>query len=194
MLIKKRIGTEIPSSEITPRHIYMSRRTFMAGGAAVAGAGLLAACAPRTDLSGAGSAGSLASASETAAPPVVIPGQTDELGDRLTDFNDVTGYNNYYEFSTNKEAVAGKAQGFSTNPWAVEIAGKVRNPGTFDIDTLLHEFDQEERIYRLRCVEGWSMVIPWLGFPLAALLKQAEPTACARMCAAPWLAARGSPR
>ena len=145
MLIKKRIGTEIPSSEITPRHIYMSRRTFMAGGAAVAGAGLLAACAPRTDLSGAGSAGSLASASETAAPPVVIPGQTDELGDRLTDFNDVTGYNNYYEFSTNKEAVAGKAQGFSTNPWAVEIAGKVRNPGTFDIDTLLHQFDQEER-------------------------------------------------
>ena len=180
MLIKKRIGTEIPSSEITPRHIYMLRRTFMAGGAAVAGAGLLAACAPRTDLSGAGSAGSLASASETAAPPVVIPGQTDELGDRLTDFNDVTGYNNYYEFSTNKEAVAGKAQGFSTNPWAVEIAGKVRNPGTFDIDTLLHQFDQEERIYRLRCVEGWSMVIPWLGFPLAALLNQAEPTADAQ--------------
>ena len=182
MLIKKRIGTEIPSSEITPRHIYMSRRTFMAGGAAVAGAGLLAACAPKTDLSGAGSAGRLSgqpAATGNEPTPVVIPGQTDELGDWLTEFDDVTNYNNYYEFTTDKQAVARKAQGFSTNPWSVEIAGEVGNPGTFDIDTLLHRFDQEERIYRLRCVEGWSMVIPWQGFPLAALLKHVEPTAAA---------------
>ena len=180
MLIKKRTGIEIPSSEITPRNIYMSRRAFMAGSAAVAGAGLLAACAPKTNLTGAGSAGRLAGPSAESATPAVIPGQTDELGDFLTPFNDVTGYNNYYEFSTDKQAVAEKAQGFPTSPWTVAVSGLVGKPETYDIDALLHQFDQEERIYRLRCVEGWSMVIPWQGFPLAALLKQVEPTAGAK--------------
>ena len=180
MLIKKRTGIEIPSSEITPRNIYMSRRAFMAGSAAVAGAGLLAACAPKTNLTGAGSAGQLAGSSAESATPAVIPGQTDELGDFLTPFNDVTGYNNYYEFSTDKQAVAEKAQGFPTSPWTVAVSGLVGKPGSYDIDALLHQFDQEERIYRLRCVEGWSMVIPWQGFPLAALLKQVEPTADAK--------------
>ncbi len=183
MLIRKRTGIEIPSSEITPQHVYLSRRAFMTGAAAVAGAAALAACAPKTDLSGAGSAGRLAG--QTAATgdeptPVVIPGQTDELGDPLTDFNAVTGYNNYYEFSTNKEAVAEKAMGFPVSPWQVVVGGMVRNPGAYDVETLLSRYESEERIYRLRCVEGWSMVIPWQGFPLAALLRDAEPTADAR--------------
>ena len=187
MLIKKRTGTEIPSSEITPEHIYMSRRTFMAGSAALAGAALLAACAPKTDLTGAGSAGQLSQPTpepgSTALPPstpAVIPGQTDELGDLLTSFQDVTNYNNFYEFTTNKEAVANRSKDFPTRPWEVSITGKVRNPGTYAIDTILSRFAQEERIYRLRCVEGWSMVIPWLGFPLSALLKEADPTADAQ--------------
>lgn len=177
MLIKKRTGIETPSSEITPEQVYLSRRAFMTGAAAIAGTAALAACAPKTDLSG---AGSVARLGQPAPTPVVIPGQTDELGDLLTSFEDVTNYNNFYEFSTNKEAVAGKAADFPTSPWQVAVAGMVRNPGVYGMEDLRARFDQEERIYRMRCVEGWSMVIPWLGFPLAALLKEVEPEAGAR--------------
>ncbi len=186
MLIKKRTGLEIPSSEITPHHLYLSRRTFIRGAAAVAGAATLAACAPKTDLTGARTVDQVAPTTapgETAAPtsaPTVVPGQTDELGDPLTSFENVTNYNNFYEFSTNKEAVAGKAADFVASPWHVAVTGKVRNPGTYEIDSILAKYAQEERIYRLRCVEGWSMVIPWQGFPLAALLRDAEPTAEAK--------------
>jgi sulfoxide reductase catalytic subunit YedY len=184
MLIKKQTGIEIPSSEITPEHLYLSRRAFMTGAAAVTGAIALAACAPKTDLSGAGSVAQLsqptAEPGVTPTAPAVIPGQTDELGDPLTGFEDVTNYNNYYEFSTNKEAVAGKAKDFPTSPWHVSVTGMVRNPGAYDIDSIRAKYTPEERVYRLRCVEGWSMVIPWLGFPLAALLRDAEPTADAQ--------------
>ena len=194
MLIKKRTGNEIPSSEITPQAVYLSRRAFMGGAAAVAGAAALAACAPKTDLSGAGSAARMqateaaqvaaaATAGVTPIPtatPVVIPGQTDEQGDPLTDFMDVTGYNNFYEFSTNKEAVAGRAEGFQASPWQVAVGGLVDKPGTYDIEDLRARFPAEERIYRLRCVEGWSMVIPWLGFPLSALLNEVRPTSAAQ--------------
>jgi sulfoxide reductase catalytic subunit YedY len=196
MLIKKRTGIEIPSSEITPRSVYLSRRAFMSGAAAAVGAAALAACAPKTDLSGAGSAARLratataeaqaaaAVAAGTTQPPTatpaVIPGQTDELGDPLTDYEAVTNYNNFYEFSTNKEAVARKAEGFVTSPWQVAVGGLVGKAGVYDIDDLRARFPAEERIYRLRCVEGWSMVIPWLGFPLAALLNEVEPTSDAQ--------------
>ena len=187
MLIKKRTGKEIPSSEITPEHLYLSRRTFMTGAAALTGAAVLSACAPKTDLRGAGSVAQVAqptaepgTVAATATAPVVVPGQTDELGDPLTSYENVTNYNNYYEFTTNKEAVAGKAKDFPTTPWHVAVTGMVRNPGAYAIETLKTKFAQEERIYRLRCVEGWSMVIPWLGFPLASLLKEADPTADAK--------------
>jgi sulfoxide reductase catalytic subunit YedY len=185
MLIKKRTGIDIPSSEITPKSVYLSRRAFMGGAAAVAGAAALAACAPKTDLSGAGSAARLQATAEAqaaagitpdpTAAPVVIPGQTDEQGDPLTDYEAVTTYNNFYEFSTNKEAVAGRAEGFQASPWQVAVGGLVNKPGTYDIADLRARFTAEERIYRLRCVEGWSMVIPWLGFPLSALLNEVEP-------------------
>ncbi len=194
MLIKKRTRSDIPSSEITPQSVYLSRRAFMGGAAAVAGAAALAACAPKTDLSGAGSAARMQATAEAeiaaaatagvtpvpTATPVVIPGQTDEQGDPLTDFMDVTGYNNFYEFSTNKEAVADRASGFQSSPWQVAVGGLVNKPGTYDIEDLRTRFTAEERIYRLRCVEGWSMVIPWLGFPLAALLNEVEPTSNAQ--------------
>ncbi len=184
MLIKKRPYPAIPSSEITPEHFYLSRRAFMTGAAAVAGAAALAACAPKTDLTGASSVANLQD--ETAEPgtthtaPAVIPGQTDELGDPLTSFEDITNYNNYYEFTTSKEAVADKAKDFPVAPWHVAVTGKVRNPGSYAIESLRTKYAQEERIYRLRCVEGWSMVIPWLGFPLAALLQEADPTSEAK--------------
>jgi sulfoxide reductase catalytic subunit YedY len=104
---------------------------------------------------------------------------TDELGDKLTSFEAITNYTNYYEFTTSKEGVARLAQDFKTSPWTVEVGGLVHKPKTFDIDDL-HKFSQEERIYRLRCVEAWSMVVPWLGFPLAKLLEEVEPMSKAR--------------
>jgi sulfoxide reductase catalytic subunit YedY len=186
MLIKKRTGIEIPSSEITPHSLYLSRRAFITAAGAAMSAAVLAACAPKTDLRGQSSVSQLQQPTpapgETAAPtatPAVVPGQTDELGDPLTSFEAVTNYNNYYEFSTSKEAVAGKAKDFPTSPWQVMVSGMVNNPKTYDVDEL-RAFGEEERVYRLRCVEGWSMVIPWLGVPLAALLKDVEPTSNAQ--------------
>lgn len=173
MLIKKKSGLEIPSSEITPYHIYLSRRTFMKGVTAVAAGAALAACRPEP------------SASNTNFEPTNVnipdgPGEvaatTDELGNPLNSYQDITSFNNYYEFSQSKEAVAQLAADFPTSPWQVEVSGLVQNPGTYDIDDLRTKFEQQERIYRLRCVEGWSMVIPWAGFPLAQLLQEVEPT------------------
>ncbi len=175
MLIKKRTGYEIPSSEITPEHLYISRRAFISGAAAVVGATALAACAPKTDLGGL----TRPTGTEATRRPV-IPGQTDELGDSLTDFESITNYNNFYEFTTSKEGVAAKARDFPISPWQVEVTGHVRKPGVYSIENLLSGFGQEERIYRLRCVEAWSMVIPWQGFPLAALLREVEPTSDAQ--------------
>ncbi len=100
---------------------------------------------------------------------------TDELGDPLNDYGDITGYNNYYEFSTDKQAVAKLSQDFDTYPWQVEVGGLVNNPTTYSINDILTRFTQEERIYRLRCVEAWSMVIPWVGFPISALLEDVDP-------------------
>ena len=110
-------------------------------------------------------------------------GRWDLPGEPATPYDDITNYNNFYEFTTSKEGVAEKAKGFVTRPWAVEVGGLVNKPRVFDIDELLRLAPQEDRIYRLRCVEGWSMVIPWLGFPLARLLEQAEPQAGARFVA-----------
>jgi sulfoxide reductase catalytic subunit YedY len=106
-----------------------------------------------------------------------------QVNEPLTSFEDITNYNNFYEFSTEKRSVAEEARGFVTRPWTVEVGGLVGKPKVFDIDDLLKLAPPEERIYRHRCVEGWSMVIPWVGFPLAALLKQAEPLSAARYVA-----------
>lgn len=152
------------SSEITPKHLYLSRRDFIKAAGLVAGSALLAACG-----SNAG----------TASAPTAA-GKTDELGDPVNSYEDITNYNNYYEFSTNKEAVAPLSKNFKSTPWTVEVSGMVNKPKTYGIEDLLKKFPQEERIYRLRCVEAWSMVIPWMGSPLASLLKEAEPTSDAK--------------
>jgi sulfoxide reductase catalytic subunit YedY len=176
MFIKKRTGIEIPSSEITPQHIYLSRRKFMTGVAALTAGAALAACSPSSQ-----------SPSESAAPAATntanadqFAAETDELGDALTSFQDVTNYNNFYEFTLDKEKVAPMAADFPTSPWEVEVGGLVRNPGVYSGDDFRSKYDQEDRIYRLRCVEGWSMVIPWQGFSLAKLLREVEPLSEAR--------------
>jgi sulfoxide reductase catalytic subunit YedY len=124
--------------------------------------------------------GSTQGGGATATHSPAATASADELGDALTDFQDVTNYNNYYEFSLDKEEPARLAKDFVTSPWSVEVGGLVSNPGTYDVDELKSLFAPEERVYRLRCVEGWSMVIPWLGFPLNKLLAVVEPTSAAR--------------
>ncbi len=158
----------VRSSEITPKREYLSRRDFMKAATVATGAALLAACAP-----------SVAEVPQNA-EPVPTSSATDELGNPINSYEDITNYNNYYEFTVDKQGVAGLAKDFTITPWTVEVGGLVNNPKTFGIEDLLKLFPQEERIYRLRCVEAWSMVIPWTGFSLASLLEMVEPTSDAK--------------
>ena len=164
---------KIKSSEITPESVYLNRRNFLR-------AGLLAGTAAVT-----GAAYRYFSPAGFSAPGADTPTEvagTRSGTDALTSFEDITNYNNYYEFSTSKTAVARASRDFVTRPWTIEVGGLVHRPSVFDIDDLL-KIDQEERIYRFRCVEAWSMVIPWLGFPLKKLLDQVEPMGSARYVA-----------
>jgi len=161
---------EIKSSEITSEQVYLSRRKFIVGASALAASALLSACGVKSSSPTADANRPTPSASKDA----------DELGDKLTPYDTVTNYNNYYEFSMDKGGVARAAKDLKTDPWTVQVGGLVNQPRTFDVQDLLKKFTQQERIYRLRCVETWSMVIPWMGFPLAALLKEVEPTSQAK--------------
>jgi len=161
---------KIHPSEITPEHVYFSRRQFLKAGALAAASLALSACGPRSTPTPAGGEGT--------PPPAGV--QTDELGDPVTSYDIITNYNNYYEFSQDKEAVARLARDFPTSPWTVQVGGLVKNPKTYGIEDLLKKFTQEERIYRHRCVEGWSFVAPWQGFPLHKLLAEVEPTSDAK--------------
>jgi methionine sulfoxide reductase catalytic subunit len=167
---------KINPSEITPEEVYLSRRRFIKAGAVAAGSLLLAACG----ASNGGPAPVPTADPSAAGYPLPTPAASaDELGAPLTSFEAITNYNNFYEFTTSKEGVARLAQGFRPSPWAVEVGGLVHRPRTFDLDDFFR-FDQEDRIYRLRCVEAWSMVIPWVGFPLHKLLAEVEPMSQAR--------------
>ncbi len=159
----------IASSEITSKQTYLSRRDFIKAAGVVAGSMVLAACAP-----GSGTNPQADSTPVSAGDPA-ISAKKDELGDAVTSFKDITNYNNYYEFTTSKEAVARDSANFKTSPWDVEVSGLVQNPRRFSVEDLIKKYQPEERIYRLRCVEAWSMVIPWVGFPLAKLIKEADP-------------------
>jgi sulfoxide reductase catalytic subunit YedY len=172
MLIKKR--DDIKSSEITDENLYLNRRNFIRGA-------VLAATTTATGLL----YRRLATPSREKPNPELAKlntsgGYFTPEGEAANDFEDITNYNNFYEFSTGKEAVAVKAKGFVTRPWMVEIGGLAHKPKTFDLDDILKLTPLEDRVYRLRCVEAWSMVIPWLGFPLAKLLDQVQPMSDAR--------------
>jgi sulfoxide reductase catalytic subunit YedY len=176
---------EPPSSEITPHGLYVRRREFIkngakiAGTAAVVGSGLLwlVGGAPPPD---APVVPQQADAPEAPPlPPPVSTGQYD-TDEPQTPYASVTTYNNFYEFGLDKGDPARNAHTLMPRPWTVEIEGEVAKPQTIDIDTLLGWFTLEDRIYRMRCVEAWSMVIPWLGFPLADLIKRLEPTGNAK--------------
>jgi methionine sulfoxide reductase catalytic subunit len=165
MLIKK--PADIPSSEITPKSIYMNRRAFMAGAAAAAGAAVVGAHYL-------GGSGGIVTTAEAATLNIARKSQYSTT-EKLTPLNDIENYNNFYEFSTDKYEPAKLAQQLKTRPWTVEVDGIVGKKQKFDIDDLIKKYPQEERIYRHRCVEGWSMVIPWVGFSLADFIKQVQP-------------------
>jgi methionine sulfoxide reductase catalytic subunit len=162
---------DVDPAEITPEHVYRNRRAIMRGaavGAIGAGSALLAGCG---DLSGIS-----AGPEPTAVTPGQVNGATDELGDALNTYEQITTYNNYYEFSVEKEEPAKLSKDFKPLPWTLQVGGQVAKPRTFTYEELVEMFPPEERIYRLRCVEAWSMVIPWQGFQLKKLLEAVEPT------------------
>lgn len=163
-MILIRTPTNIDPSEITPEAVYRERRRFMQAGLALAGATALGA-QPREAR-----AGVYANAARS-------PFSTDETP---TELKDVTGYNNFYEFGTGKEDPAENAQSLKTAPWSVSVEGECVKPGMYTLEDILKPHTFEDRIYRLRCVEGWSMVIPWVGFPLGDLLKRFEPNGNAK--------------
>ncbi|HEX8178375.1 MAG TPA: protein-methionine-sulfoxide reductase catalytic subunit MsrP [Pyrinomonadaceae bacterium] len=178
MLIKP--PDDIKSSEITPEETYWNRRNFMRVAALAASAYAtgklyreLAVPAAPPAQAGAKLANVQSAAADTGP----------QLNEQPTSFEDITHYNNFYEFSTDKASVARRAQGFVTRPWTVQVDGLVQRARTFDIDDLLKLAPIEERVYRHRCVEGWSMVIPWVGFPLGKLLKEVEPLGQAKYVA-----------
>lgn len=165
MLIKR--PDDIPSSEITPEQVYLNRRRFMRA-LGIAGAAGAAAAALKPALlggeSGAGGVAAAASPSEEA----------------LTAYEHVTNYNNFYEFGLEKTDPAKFAHTLRPRPWSVAVEGLVTKPAVYDLEDFIRPHTIEDRVYRLRCVEGWSMVIPWRGFPLRDLIRRAEPTAAAR--------------
>jgi len=172
-MANKRVYQSVPihPSEITPESVYHSRRRFLKTMGVLGAGALLAACASGVQETG----------PQATEPANLKAGaQTDELNDPLNQYSEITNYNNFYEFTTDKEGVAVLSKDFKSTPWEVEVYGLVNKPKTYAQEDLLKGFTQEERIYRLRCVEAWSMVIPWMGFPLSALLKEVEPTSAAK--------------
>ncbi len=177
MLIRK--PNDIPSSEITSRSAYerfMARRKFLrkaAGAAAVAGMAAFGAdrvadvLVPRTHA-------------HADSKLKTVPSPLTTTGEQLTSLEDVTHYNNFYEFGIDKSDPAKNAGGLPTRPWTVKISGKVKSEKTFDIDSLLKLRPLEDRVYRHRCVEAWSMVIPWVGYSLSELIKQCDPLPSAK--------------
>ena len=167
MLIRR--TAEIRPSEITSKSLYQGRRDFIRAAATLGAASGLAAAgllAPRHALA--------------AAKLANVRKSSYTVEDAPTPYTDVTTYNNFYEFGTDKEDPSQRSGTLKTRPWTVRVDGEVKKPKTYDIDELMKLAPLEERMYRMRCVEGWSMVIPWVGYPLSEIIKRVEPTGNAK--------------
>lgn len=165
-------GDDIPRSEITPQAVFEQRRRIVQAAGAMAAGGLLGASGRAFAAYGSPDASAQKLAARTN-PKFVV-------ADKVTPYKDITTYNNFYEFGTDKSDPAQNASTLRPRPWRVSIEGAVKNPKVYDLDELLKLAPLEERVYRLRCVEGWSMVIPWIGVPLAELIKRVQPTGNAK--------------
>jgi methionine sulfoxide reductase catalytic subunit len=170
MIIKR--GGDIPSSEITPKNLYLDRRRFIAGAAiagaaAATGAGLREMVWPRTVVHAGNKINGIKKSGFSTT-------------ETITPYKDVTNYNNYYEFSTDKYQPAELAKNFRTRPWKVTVEGLVDKKQVMDVDDIIKMATPEERIYRHRCVEGWSIVVPWVGFSLSELIKRVNPQSKAK--------------
>jgi methionine sulfoxide reductase catalytic subunit len=172
MLIKK--TDEIKNNEITDEKHYFNRRNFLRGAILIGTAAATATLYRGLNAPNKKATGSF-NAQNTTKASYVLPD-----GEKATDFADITNYNNFYEFSTDKQGVASASKNFITRPWTVSVEGLVHKPHVFDLDDLLKIAPLEDRVYRHRCVEAWSMVIPWLGLPLGKLLDFVQPTADAK--------------
>jgi sulfoxide reductase catalytic subunit YedY len=179
MLIKK--PTDFKSSEITPESTYLGRREFMQGAGLLLGASLVPSMAQAAIANYTGSIDYTSRAPDWLQTKVgqAVPGaySTDEAP---APWDVVTGYNNFYEFGTDKSDPKENAANFQTDPWQLEIKGEAEHTGKFNLEDILKPHAMEERVYRLRCVEAWSMVVPWIGFPLADLIKRFKPTSRAK--------------
>ena len=174
-ILKYRGFTPSPSADITPPEVYAQRRALLKQVAVGSAGAALALWAPRSAVA------------QTAPPGKLraLPGARGGVSgamtmEKLTSYQDVSSYNNYYEFGTDKSDPARAAGTLKPQPWTVMVEGEVKKPGSWDLDALLKLSPMEERIYRLRCVEGWSMVVPWVGYSLAELIKKVEPTGNAK--------------
>ena len=160
---------KIVPSDITPHEKYLSRRTLLAGGVALATMPFLGGYSRRAEAQ-----------SATGAALTYKHNADFSVSDAANSFKDISTYNNYYEFGTDKSDPAENAQKFQTKPWSVAVSGECEAPGTLTFEDILKPHPLEERIYRMRCVEAWSMIVPWVGFPLADLIKRFKPTANAK--------------
>ncbi len=164
MIIRTRKPSDVPSSEITPEDVYVNRRRFIRN-AAVGAAAL--AIAPRA-LHGINDG-------PAQQVPARFANMKSELGEELNPYRDVTTYNNFYEFGTQKEDPSRNAGDFQPAPWSIRVEGLVNNPGDYNLEDFIGPSNVEDRVYRMRCVEAWSVVVPWRGFPLADVVKRADP-------------------
>ena len=165
---------KIPSSEITPEELYNSRRRFIKSVFKTTAASILiSSCSPQKSTEG-------PEELESSGSQEINKSYTDDQGSPATSYQDIINYVNFYEFSTSKSHPPQLYDNFKPSPWTIHVDGFVNHPRTFDIDEIMNLFDHEERVYRMRCVEGWSMIIPWVGFPLKKLLDVVEPTSDAK--------------
>ncbi len=171
MLIRK--ASDIRSSEITPKSLYLRRREFIQSTSGGALATVVSAMVPPA-LASLTAQGGLTKLTN------VQKSSLSTTGEKLTQYDAVTGYNNFYEFGTDKEDPARNAHTLNPKPWKLTIDGEVGKPGSYDLDDFIKPFTLEERVYRMRCVEGWSMIIPWVGIPFADIIKRVEPTSRAK--------------
>jgi sulfoxide reductase catalytic subunit YedY len=174
--VRIRKAWDIPSSEITPKGIYLGRRKFMSG--------IAATTLALTAIRGLRQLANHEMVALAAAKLQYVKSNLSTQGEQLTPYKDVTSYNNFYEFGSDKDDPSRNAMSLKPAPWTVSIEGEVRKPMKFDVDSIIKMHPSlEERVYRLRCVEGWSMVIPWLGIPLSSVIKAVEPLSKARFVA-----------